>query len=240
MLGDESHLDIPNQTKAYLDFLRTIREPTPLVVRERTFTVLPGVFLSGAVALDFFFRKLPLRDDQAFLEIGTGHGILPVLLHLERGIRVVGTDLIREAIRCARLNAANHGIAGKIDFRQGDLFGALREDERFDVIFWNPPVFGEKPADDLDRAVTSENYECLDRFLKEGRNWLREDGSLCVGFTSDADPAFLSARIAEYGYTLQPGSVLERTGKHPLLYILKTRQKQAAPNAGRLASGRRA
>lgn len=226
-------MDIPMPTKAYLDFLRTVRKPTPLVVRGRTFTVLPGVFLPGAVPLDFFFRKLPVRDGRTFLEIGTGHGILPVLLHLERGIRTVGTDVIAKAVRCARMNAKAHGIADKVDFRHGDLFAPLRPHERFDVIFWNPPVFGEKPADDLDRAVTSENYDCIVRFLKEGRSWLRKGGSLCIGFTSDADPEFLADRISEYGYTIRAGSVLDRAGNHPLLYILKPRGERKTPNKRR-------
>ncbi len=216
-------MDIPVTTKAYLNYLRTVQVPTPLVVRGRTFTVLPGVFLPGSASLEHFFEHLPLQDGQAILEIGTGHGILPLLYALERGIRGVGTDLLPEAIRCARLNASNHGVTSQVDFRQGDLFHPLRRDERFDVIFWNTTVFGEKPADDLDRAVTSENYESLDRYLQEGRSWLREGGSLCVGFTVDADPAFLTDRIAEYGFDIQSGSTLERTAEHPLIYVLKPR-----------------
>lgn len=214
-------MDIPEPTKAYLDYLRTVRVPTPLTVRGRTFTVLPGVFLPGSEAIDFFFRSLPIQQGQAFLEIGSGHGILPILLRLERGVRAVGTDFLEEAVRCGRLNARTHGVAGEVDFRLGDLFSVLLPDERFDVIFWNPPVFGEKAGDDLDRAVTSENYEAIDRFLKEGRAWLREGGFLCAGFTMDADPTFLKERIARYGYRIQAGSVLERSREHPLLYILK-------------------
>lgn len=212
---------VPEATKAYLDFLRTVREPTPLVARGRTFTVLPGVFLPGAVSLEFFFQRLPLRDGQAFLEIGTGHGILPTLLCLERGVRAVGTDILEAAVCCARLNAAAHGVAGRVDFRQGDLFAPLHPGERFDVVFWNVPVFGEKPEDDLDRAVTSENYECLDRFLAGGRARLRPEGLLCVGFTVDADAAFLERRIAAHGYDVCPESALRRTAASPLLYVLR-------------------
>lgn len=215
-------MEVPEPTKAYLDYLRTIREPTPLLVRGRTFTVLPGVFQPGAFPLEFFFQKLPLRDGETFLEVGTGHGILSILLHLERGIRVVGTDISREAVRCARLNAEHH-LADQVDFRHGDLFGPLRPDERFDVIFWNTPVFGEKPEDDLDRAVTSENHECLDRFLREGGSRLREGGRLCVGFILGANPKFLTDLIARHGYDIQPDCAIDLTGRHPLLYVLKPR-----------------
>ncbi|MBI4230558.1 MAG: methyltransferase domain-containing protein [Planctomycetes bacterium] len=210
-------------TKAYLNYLRTVREPTPLIVRGRTFTVLPGVFLPGSGSLDYFFQHLPLKDGRTLLEIGTGHGILPLLYAIERDIQGVGTDLLPEAILCARLNANRHGVTDRVDFRQGDLFQPLRRDERFDVVFWNTTVFGEKPVDDMDRAVTSENYESLDRYLREGRSWLRPGGSLCVGFTVDADPTFLKARIAEYRYDIQAVSSLEKTREHPLIYVLRPR-----------------
>lgn len=221
-------MDVPESTKAYLDYLRSVSDPIPLVVRDRAFSVLPGVFQPGAFPLDFFFRNLPLREGDDVLEIGAGHGILSILLHLERGLRVVGTDISREAVRCARLNAERHGLADRIEFRHGDLFSPLRPDERFDVIFWNTPVFGEKPEDDLDRAVTSENHECLDRFLREGRSWLREGGRLCIGFILGANPKLLTDLIERHGYDIQPGCAIDLSGKNPLLYVLKPREARNA------------
>ena len=74
------------------------------------------------------------------LDLGTGSGAIAVALASEIAeLTIVATDVSEAALEVAPKNASSHGVADRIEFRQGDLFGALRDDERFDAVVSNPP-----------------------------------------------------------------------------------------------------
>ncbi|MEY2795635.1 MAG: Release factor glutamine methyltransferase [Planctomycetota bacterium] len=64
---------------------------------------------------------------------------------------VVATDIVSDAIELARRNAAR--LAAHIDLRVGDLYGALRDEEGFDLIVSNPPYVTDAEYSELDRNV---------------------------------------------------------------------------------------
>ncbi|MBI1303461.1 MAG: peptide chain release factor N(5)-glutamine methyltransferase [Phycisphaera sp.] len=70
-----------------------------------------------------------------------------------RRASMTASDIVPEAVELARGNAARHGV--EIDFRTGDLFAAVRPDERFDLIASNPPY------------VTDEEYAALDANVRD-------------------------------------------------------------------------
>ncbi len=77
------------------------------------------------------------------LELGTGSGAAAVSIAINaRGVRVVATDIMDDALVVARRNARRHGVGDRIEFRQGWWFEALasmRAAQRFDLIVSNPP-----------------------------------------------------------------------------------------------------
>ncbi len=65
-------------------------------------------------------------DRRRAADIGSGSGCLAVSLACEvRDLRLVATDLSREALLVARSNARDHGVQERIGFVQADLLGAL-------------------------------------------------------------------------------------------------------------------
>ncbi|MCE2883559.1 MAG: peptide chain release factor N(5)-glutamine methyltransferase [Planctomycetaceae bacterium] len=65
--------------------------------------------------------------------------------------RMVATDIVAEAIELAARNAARLGA--EIDFRPGDMFAPIPDDERFDLIVSNPPYVTDAEYEELDRNV---------------------------------------------------------------------------------------
>lgn len=91
-----------------------------------------GVSPPARVLADLVVR----REVESALDLGTGSGILAVLL-ARHAKRVVATDLNPRAVAFADFNVALNGLEG-IETRQGDLFEPV-EGETFDVIVSNPP-----------------------------------------------------------------------------------------------------
>lgn len=102
-------------------------------------------------------RVVELRPGR-LLDLGTGSGCVAVAcgVHLP-ACDVTATDVSAAALDVARANAERHGA--RIRFLAGDLYGAVPEGERFDVIASNPPYVR---AAEAERVATHEPLLALD------------------------------------------------------------------------------
>jgi len=134
---------------------RISREPLAHIIGRREFwsmdfqvspaTLIPRpdteTLIEAALAV-FADRPPPKR----ILDLGTGTGcLLLALLHEVPTAFGIGIDIVPEAARLARANAAKLGMADRAAFMAGDWTDAL--DGRFDLVVSNPPYI---PAADID------------------------------------------------------------------------------------------
>jgi len=77
-------------------------------------------------------------------DVGTGSGIIAICAakHLPEA-KVMAIDSSEMALAVARQNAADHGAAGRIELIHSNLFDAVSQDSRFQVIASNPPYVSE-------------------------------------------------------------------------------------------------
>lgn len=129
-----------------------------------------GEFLARQLTPDF-----PGREAQV-LDLGTGSGVGAVIA-ARHAQRVVAVDINTEAIRCAGINVRLNHVEGRVEVRQGDLFGAVRG-ERFDLILFNPPFLRGTPSDDRERAWRSSDV--AERFAADVADHLKPGGSALV------------------------------------------------------------
>ncbi|MDX1612043.1 MAG: HemK2/MTQ2 family protein methyltransferase [Candidatus Thermoplasmatota archaeon] len=98
-------------------------------------------------------RHVTIEPGQRALDIGTGTGLLALLL-ARQGARVVATDVNPLALQLARANAERNRLT--LDLVQTDLAQAI--EARFDRITCNPPYLPTRPSDrvtgPLDRALS--------------------------------------------------------------------------------------
>ena len=83
------------------------------------------------------------KDEKLVLEIGTGSGIISVMLalllkNIYKNIKIIAVDINPKAIELAKQNAEKFGVLEKIDFRLSNLFEKIIEDNIFMTIS-NPP-----------------------------------------------------------------------------------------------------
>jgi release factor glutamine methyltransferase len=102
--------------------------------------------------------------DGVICELCVGSGAVAVTLAAELpGRTVVATDVSTPALAVAMRNAERNGVSERIEFRAGDLFGALRAEERYAAIFANPPYVRTAVMATLDHDVQShEPHLALD------------------------------------------------------------------------------
>lgn len=109
-------------------------------------------------------------------DIGTGTGVLAVLLAHRGARRVVATDLNARAVACARDNVDRFGLSDRISVERADLFPA----DRADLVVCNPPWLPGTPASPLDAAIYDPGSRVLRHFLHRlphhlnpgGEGWL--------------------------------------------------------------------
>lgn len=142
----------------------------------------PEKFCFGmdAVLLSGFVRVKP---GESVLDLGTGTGILPILLEAKtKAKRFVGLEIQEESADMARRSIAVNGLEEKITIEDGDikeasrLFGAAS----FDVVTTNPPYMTGQHGlvnPDLPKAIARHEILCtLEDVVRETSRVLKENG----------------------------------------------------------------
>ena len=170
---------------------RTFRvDPRVLIPRPDT-EVLVDVALERTRALSMSARTLDLC---------TGSGCVAVTIARERPTSfVMATDLSAGAIEIARHNAQRLG-AYNVATRRGDLYDALADDCRYDLITANPPYIPSREIADLQPEVRdhepraaldggSDGLDILRRVVSGASARLRDGGVLVVEVGAGEAPA---------------------------------------------------
>jgi release factor glutamine methyltransferase len=165
----------------------------PLVVLPDVFN--PKLLRSGAFLVNQLRRHDLLQCGRRVLDLGCGSGAAGIWAAARRGCSVVCTDINPSAIRCTRINALLSQV--DLDIRQGDLFAPV-ENERFDVVLFNPPYFHGIPRNMLDRAWRSPDM--AERFAAGLSEHLLPDGSALLVLSSDGDSQPFLQSLGAHGF----------------------------------------
>lgn len=135
-----------------------------------------------------YVRKATPALPFVILDLCTGSGCIGVSMahHLrEQAVHIVGIDISSVAIECARLNAA-HANLHNCTFLESDLYQALGEGFKCDLILANPPYVSSEEFDTLDPEVRlwedrnalvadDQGYSLIKRIAAEAPKFLRDD-----------------------------------------------------------------
>lgn len=122
----------------------------------RRFSVGPGVLVprqDTEILVESALAAIDRVGAQTVLDVGTGSGVLPITLALERpGVSATGLDISPRALEFARRNGEDLGT--RVRWLLSDALAAVAG-ETFDVIVSNPPYI----ADDEPLPVDVANHE---------------------------------------------------------------------------------
>jgi release factor glutamine methyltransferase len=141
--------------------------------------------------VELAIERLPPQG--RLLDMGTGSGAIAVsIAHSRPDAAVTALDVSEAALDIARKNAAHNGA--RVRFLHSDWFGALGDDDIFDLIASNPPYI----------AAGDEHLSQGDlRFEPTGALTDHADGLSALRTIVDGSPAHLAPNgwlLMEHGY----------------------------------------
>lgn len=145
------------------------------IVKENVLIPRPETEILVDKAVDILKQQ---KSKTKVLEIGTGSGIISVMLALLiDDIEIVAVDINKDAIALAKENAKKHNVEKKIDFRLSNLYENIEDKDVFMTIS-NPPyiansyklpknvefepgnaLFGGDIGDELLKKIIEETYK---------------------------------------------------------------------------------
>lgn len=140
----------------------------------------PEKFCFGvdAVFLSDFVR---VRPGESVLDLGTGNGIIPVLLSAKtEACHITGLEIQADTAEMARRSVAHNHLEDRIDIVTGDIKEAaeLFRPAFFDVITTNPPYMladhGIRNPDDAKAVARHEILCTLDDILRESMRLMQD------------------------------------------------------------------
>lgn len=129
------------------------------------------------------------------LDICTGCGNLALALaHHAPQAKVHAADLSADAVALAGLNAAQLGLAGRVDWRSGDLLAPFDEPtfhHEIDLLVCNPPYISSKKVESMSDEISLHEPRLafdggalgigvLNRLVREAPRFLKPGGWLAV------------------------------------------------------------
>lgn len=148
---------------------------------------------------------LPTVHDVAY-DIGTGTGLLAIVL-AKRGIKqIIATDLNQRALACAQDNFEHQGLTN-VQLQQADLFPT--DAPLANLIVCNPPWLPAKPTSPLEYSVYDANSAMLKGLLQAVKQHLAEHGEVWLILSDLAEHLHLRTRdellawIKEAGLTVK-------------------------------------
>ena len=128
------------------------------------------------------------------LDFGTGTGCIAIALAAKcQDAKIIALDISTDALALAKQNAAQNKVAERIEFVQGDGFGALPAGTQFDLIISNPPYIPsaeiatlQPEVRDFDpRGALDGGADGLDFYrmlAAQAKAFLKPDGKIMLEF----------------------------------------------------------
>lgn len=146
-----------------------------IIQRENAFCFgMDAVLLSGFAAV---------KPGEKALDLGTGTGIIPILLEAKtEGKHFTGLEIQEEMAEMASRSVKLNGLEEKIDIITGDIkeAGRIFGGASFDVVTTNPPYMNDSHGlknPELPKAIARHEVLCtLDDVVREGARVLRPGG----------------------------------------------------------------
>lgn len=199
---------LPDNVRATMRELvkrRAALEPVAYLIGQREFfslefEVQQGVFIPRPATETLVMEALRLiegRNAPRVLDLCTGTGCIAMTIaHHHKTAQVTAVDLNPLAVDTASRNAERHQVSDRVTILEGDLFAAVEESDRFDLIVSNPPYIRDDELTGLSPDIRdhepqlaltagTDGLDVVRRIIAQTPKRIADHGSLLL----EIDPA---------------------------------------------------
>lgn len=134
---------------------------------------------SGRYHAHYFFYHNDLFFNKTVIEIGSGSGLMGIVMAKHGAKKVIMSDISTSAIENIKDNVKKFKFSDICSVVQGDLFENITE--KADMITWMIPFFaGNPPKGDAISASMIMPPELFERFLEEAPKYLNKNGVIVI------------------------------------------------------------
>lgn len=138
-------------------------------------------FSVDAVILTDFFQG---KAEGKILDIGSGCGIIPILLADKKGMKnIFGIEIQESSLKIFKKNVEENNLSDKIKIFEGDV-ADLKEGNSFDYIISNPPYMeldGKKISENENKKIARhEIFLDVKKLAENSRRLLKPRGELFI------------------------------------------------------------
>lgn len=166
--------------------------------------VFPGVYPPSEDTY-LLLDALDIRQDDAFLEVGCGAGLI-TLTAAKRTRNIVSVDSSLEAVRNTLENLQRNDLSNNCHVVESDLLSALSPSVKFSLIVFNPPYLPQDEEDtDLDHALVGgqTGTELTHRFVRQAVDHLPKGGRIYVIVSNLSNIDSIQRTMIECGFVVE-------------------------------------
>ncbi len=139
-----------------------------------------------------FFDGIEINQIKNVLDLGTGTGIIAIFFQIIKSQhplfnpKIYASDIINEALECAKKNEQLNNFKDDITFIHSDLFKSFPKSLKhsYNIIIFNPPYLPSSELVDQDEKMSIDHswnggtrgYEVFLRFLKDVKDYMHPNG----------------------------------------------------------------
>jgi release factor glutamine methyltransferase len=116
--------------------------------------------------------------NESVLDVCTGSGVIAIFSAYKGASKVTALDISEDAVKTAKENVKIHGFDDKVDARVSNMFEALTDDEKFDVITGNLPFRNKGASNQGEVTMWDTNLNTHKDFFKGVKKHLNPGGRI--------------------------------------------------------------
>ena len=127
---------------------------------------------------------IDVKKNINILDIGTGNGVIPLILSLKTGSKITGVEIQSKLADLAKESVKYNKLEDQIDIINQDIKDfSMDKNNYYDIICCNPPYFVEKSSSKIkeskEEAIARHEIKItLEEILKLSKKMLKNNGKL--------------------------------------------------------------
>jgi len=173
-----------------------------------------------------------ITDVKKALDVGTGTGVIALMIAQRTKAQIDGIELINENFRECEQNFSNSPWSDRLNAIHAD-YRNLEQDKSYDLIISNPPYFeisSENKTESSRNIARSQVHLTLQNLISQSASLLAKYGRFVVIIPKGTETEFRKFAIHQNLHCIRSVNIIGRKDKSPTRVVLEFSQFKTPEN----------